>query len=103
MLELSGEADIATVALLRQELTELVRSGCEHAVLDVTELTFCDVASTRLIFTARRLMPVTVTGATGSVQRVFDLMEALQAQRLPSYLPPTQLTRQPVLRARLSA
>ncbi len=103
VLELSGEADITTVPLLRRELTELVRSGCEHAVVDVTELTFCDVASTRLIMIARRLVPVTLTGATGSVKRVFDLMESLQAQRLPRYLEASQLARQPVGRSRLSA
>lgn len=103
VLELSGEADIATLSLLRQELTQLARSQCEHAVLDVTPLSFCDVASSHLILTARRLAPVTVIGATGSVKRVFDLMESLQAQRLPSYLSPTEARqRQLVLRSRLS-
>jgi anti-anti-sigma regulatory factor len=103
VLELVGETDVATVAFLRRELTQLVRSQCEHAVLDLTRLTFCDVASAHLILTAGRLMPVTVTGATRSVKRVFDLMESLEAQRLPHYLAPNPLTRQPVVRSRLSA
>jgi hypothetical protein len=103
VLELSGEADIATLGLLRHELTQLVRSQCAHAVVDVSPLLFCDVASTHLILTARRLMPVTVTGATGSVKRVFDLMESLQAQRVPRYLAAGHLTLQPATRSRLSA
>jgi len=102
VLELSGEADIATESLLRLELTQLVRSQRELAVVDVTRLMFCDVASAHLILTAHRLVPVTVTGATGSVRRVFNLMEALQAQRLPCHLSPSQPMPQPVPRARLA-
>jgi len=103
VLELSGEADIATLDLLRQELMQLARSQGAHAVVDVSPLLFCDVASTHLILTAGRLMPVTVTGATGSVKRVFDLMESLQAQRLPRFLAAGQLTGLPVTRSRISA
>lgn len=102
VLELSGEADIATMALLRQELGQLARSRCEHAVLDVSGLVFCDVASAHLILTARRMMPVTVTGATGSVKRVFDLLERLNAQRLPHYLTSGHPQGQPVVLPRIA-
>ena len=86
LLELSGEADITTLALLRQELALLAATTHEDAVVDVTRLTFCAVASAHMILTARRTKPVTVRGATGSVKRVFDLLDALRMQRLPSYL-----------------
>ena len=85
VLQLFGEADIATLAMLRRELAHLAATHQEDVVVDVAGLTFCDVASAHLILTARRRVPVTLSGATGSVKRVFDLVSALQAQRLSSY------------------
>ena len=82
-LELSGEADIATLALLRQEVALLTAMDRADAVVDVTHLTFCDVASAHLILSARRTKPLTLRGATGSVARVFDLLDALRMQRRP--------------------
>jgi anti-anti-sigma regulatory factor len=87
VLELSGEADITTLDLLRGALGQLATIHGQDVVVDVGKLGFCDVASAHLILTARRMMPITLSGATGSVERVFALMEALQRQRLPRYLP----------------
>jgi len=86
VLELSGETDIATVGLLRQEVAYLARSNPGEAVVDVTQLEFCDVAAAQLIRVAGRRIPFTLRGATGPVKRVLDLLEALQQQRLPHYL-----------------
>jgi anti-anti-sigma regulatory factor len=80
MLELSGEADIATLGLLRQELARLATLQRADVVVDVTGLAFCDVASAESILAARRTNPVTVIGASGTVKRVFDLLDALQRQ-----------------------
>ena len=87
VLELSGEADITTVDLMRVAVGQVSTIHGQDVVVDVSNLGFCDVASAHLILTARRMMPVTVSGATGSVKRVLDLMDALQRQRLPRYLP----------------
>jgi anti-anti-sigma regulatory factor len=76
-LELSGEADIATLAMLGAELADAVRKDREDLVVDLTGLRFCDVHSAHLILTARRPKPVSLTGASGSVKRVFDLLDAL--------------------------
>jgi anti-anti-sigma regulatory factor len=86
VLELSGETDIATFPLLRQELAYLASSHPGEAVVDVTRLEFCDVAAAQLILVAGRSVPFTLRGATGPVKRVFDLLDALQKQRLPHYL-----------------
>jgi anti-anti-sigma regulatory factor len=85
MLELSGEADIATLGLLKQELARVATLQRPDVVVDVTGLAFCDVASAELILATRRTNPVTVIGARGTVKRVFDLLDALQRQRLPRY------------------
>ena len=102
VLELAGEADIATELLLEHELAQLVAGCSEQAVVDVTWLSFCDIASAHLILTTRRWVPVSVVGATRSVQRVFDLLDLVQAQRLPHYLPARHSEAQPVRRPHLS-
>lgn len=90
VLELSGEADIATLALLRQELAHMVAVQPADVVVDVTALAFCDVASAELILAARRTSPVRVVGATGSVKRLFDLLDRLKEQRLGRYDTPSE-------------
>lgn len=86
VLELSGEADVATVRMLAEELARArVADGCD-VVVDVSELTFCDVASARLLRTAQRSVPVALRGATGPVKRVLDLVDALQEDRIPRHL-----------------
>lgn len=87
VLELSGEADIATVGLLREELAHMATMSREDVVVDVSALTFCDVASADLLLTACGTSLVTLSGATGPVQRVFDLVDALQMHGLPACLP----------------
>ena len=100
LLELTGEADIATSALLRQELALLAATNRADAVVDVTSLTFCDVASAHLILTARRTKPLAVRGATGSVKRVFDLLDALRMQRQPRHLESSHPGAHPAVEAR---
>ncbi|HWO52091.1 MAG TPA: STAS domain-containing protein [Ornithinibacter sp.] len=92
VLELSGEADVTTMDMLRRELAQVAIVDRADSVVDVTKLSFCDVASAHLILTARRTIPVTVTGATGSVQRVFDLVDALKAHGLHRARSPIQPT-----------
>jgi anti-anti-sigma regulatory factor len=87
VLELSGEADIATLGLLRQELAHLATTNTGEAVVDVTRLEFCDVAAAQMILVAACTIPFTLRGAAGPVKRVFDLLDALQKQRLPHHLP----------------
>lgn len=87
VLELSGEADVATLGLLRQELAHLATTNTGEAVVDVTRLKFCDVAAAQMILVAGCASPFTLRGATGPVERVFDLLDALQKQRMPHHLP----------------
>lgn len=91
VLELSGEADVATLDLLRQELAHLATTTTGEAVVDVTRLEFCDVASAQLILVSGSTVPFTLRGATGRVSRVFDLLDALQKQSLPHHLPGSHL------------
>lgn len=78
VLELSGEADIATLAMLGEELAVAVAMNREHLVVDVTSLRFCDVRSAHMILTARTTGGMDVKGATGSVKRSLDLVTSLQ-------------------------
>jgi hypothetical protein len=76
-LELSGEADIASLPMLTEELADAVGMDRDDLVVDVTGLRFCDVRSAHLILTARGPRPVSLTGAAGSVKRIFDLVDTL--------------------------
>jgi anti-anti-sigma regulatory factor len=100
--ELSGEADLATMRLLRHELALLATREHADVVVDVTGLAFCDVASAELILAARRTHAVTVTGATGTVKRVFDLLDALQLQCLPRHQAVGHAPSQPLVRVPLA-
>jgi hypothetical protein len=88
-LELSGEADVATMSLLWHELAEMATIRRADLVVDVTGLTFCDVASAELCLAAERTCALTVTGAKGSVKRVFGLLDAPRARTLPPPRTPT--------------
>ena len=83
VLELSGEADISTVEMLTEELAQVVALNRDDVVVELSHLTFCDIESAHSIMTARRMTPFTVSGATGTVQRVFDLLGTLQARPEP--------------------
>ena len=96
VLELSGEADIATMSMLRRELALLTTLDHAGAEVDVTDLTFCDVASAHLLLTAQRRVPLVLHGASGSVKRVLDLLEVLQTQRLPMYRSLARPSEQPI-------
>lgn len=82
VLAVSGEADIATIAELRDELALLgAARGRGHLVVDLSGLDFCDVACASLLLTARRTLPCSVGGASGAVRRVLDLVDALRLPR----------------------
>lgn len=81
ILELSGEADVATLVMLREELAQMIASRRACLVVDLRGLTFCDVATADVILTARWTAPVTLIGAAGPVKRVLDLLDARQARR----------------------
>lgn len=103
LLELSGEADCATVDLLRRELARMGASGRADVVVDVTQLTFCDGMSAHLILTSRRPAPVTLSGAKGPVKRVLDLVDGLQMHGLPGYRSVSRTPSRRLARADLSA
>lgn len=82
-LELSGEADLTTLTILRLALARSLGMHGDHVVIDVTGLRFCDIHSAQLILSVSRTTPTTVIGAHGSVRRVMELLDSLQ--RVPRY------------------
>ena len=71
VLELSGEADMATWGLVRMVGAQMATVTDRCIVVDVGNLDFCDVTSAHLIMGTRQDIPVSVSGATGSVRRVW--------------------------------
>lgn len=89
VLELSGEADVVTLGVLRAELAHAVAMNHERVVVELSRLRFCDVQSAHSILAASRATPITVRGATGSVRRTFDLLGSLQQRSGYGAVPPS--------------
>jgi hypothetical protein len=83
VLALSGEADLATHAVLEGGLAEAAQMKREKLILDVTRLRFCDVGCAELILTTAQTTPLALAGATGIVRRVFEFLDPVE--RVPRY------------------
>lgn len=83
VVDLLGEADLATWDLLEQELDRAARMDRDKVVLNLTRLRFCDVHCAQLILAAATTTQLIIAGASGPVRRVFEVLDP--AQRLPRY------------------
>jgi len=77
-LLLSGELDIASAPMLEATLASVTAKGASEVVLDLTELTFMDSTGLRAVLSLHELCSqegyaFSLTGANGSVQRLFEL------------------------------
>ena len=75
---LCGEADVLSLPMLTEELAHAVAMSPELLVVDVTDLSFCDVRCAHAILAARQAVPTDLIGAVGSVRRVLDALSSLQ-------------------------
>jgi anti-anti-sigma regulatory factor len=83
VVELYGEADLATWGLLQDELDRAAQMDRDTVVLDVTHLRFCDVHCAQMILAAAATTRMIIAGASGPVGRVFEVLDP--AQRMPRY------------------
>ncbi|MET8246118.1 STAS domain-containing protein [Streptomyces sp. NPDC005202] len=56
VLRVSGELDLVTSPVLRQQVHEAVAQGRHHLVLDLSEVFFCDSSGVGVLIAARRLI-----------------------------------------------
>ncbi len=75
---LGGELDLATVDFVRQELEALRSAGWQQLVLDLSEVSFMDLAGVRLLLSAfeqsdRAGSLFRVRGASPQVRRILEL------------------------------
>jgi anti-sigma B factor antagonist len=85
-LVLAGELDIASTPILEATIAGLCENGRSAIVLDLSKVTFMDSTGLRAVLAADKLCQgyghrFSLTGATGAVQRLFELtgvMGALQ-------------------------
>lgn len=77
VLELCGECDIASDHLLEPALTHALHAARERGslVVDVSQLSFCDAHSAGLVMKASTTIRTVLSGAHGTVKRVFDLID----------------------------
>ena len=78
VVALCGEADLATRGVLESQLFQALEPPREAIVIDVTLLTFCDVACADLVLGAGMTRGASLVGASGPVLRVFELVRRLE-------------------------
>lgn len=93
MLRISGELDLGSSHMVRQQVHEAVAAGRRHVVLDLSEVRFCDSSGVGVLIAARRLLHscggrlrlvLPVRGPVGSVEpsHVHRVLGALGVRRL---------------------
>jgi anti-anti-sigma factor len=78
VVELFGEADVSTRRTLEEALTRGLSRGRGAMLLDVSHLTFCDAACVGAVLDANTDGGVVLAGASGSVSRVFEILDPEQ-------------------------
>lgn len=93
VLRLSGELDLVSSHMVRQQTHEAVAAGRRHVVLDLSEVQFCDSSGVGVLIAARRLLHscggrlrlvLPARGPVGSVEpsHVHRVLGALGVRRL---------------------
>jgi anti-sigma B factor antagonist len=85
---LRGELDVATAPPLQRRLDTVIHRGARQLVVDLANLSFCDLAGVRVLLSADRELRtrggrLTLLGPCGCVSRistVFDLTSQLPIQ-----------------------
>lgn len=78
VFHLTGDIDVAVVPRLRGSLEQVIETGCENIVLDLSEVTYADSSALGLlVWLDHRLQPragkAILTGANHDVARIFEL------------------------------
>ncbi|GAB4275426.1 MAG: hypothetical protein Kow0056_04940 [Coriobacteriia bacterium] len=77
VVRLDGDLDLAVVPELREQLSQVVETGCEHIVLDMERVTYLDSTALGLIvWLDRQLAPdgrVALVGMNPDVKRIVEL------------------------------
>ncbi|MDF1541591.1 MAG: anti-sigma factor antagonist [Anaerosomatales bacterium] len=78
VFHLAGDIDVAVVPDLRGSLDQVIETGCENIVLDLTEVTYADSSALGLlVWLDHRLQPregkAILAGANDDVARIFEL------------------------------
>jgi anti-sigma B factor antagonist len=75
-LLLTGELDIATAPALERLMRDLMRDPETAVVLDVSALTFCDLAGLRVLTATYGGTRISLHGAQPSLERMLELTGA---------------------------
>ena len=88
LIRLRGELDVATAPRLEQRVDTLIQRGVHHLVVDLADLSFCDLAGVRVLMGADRQLRavggrLTLLGPcrwVSCILTVFDLTDRLPIQ-----------------------
>jgi anti-anti-sigma factor len=82
IIALDGDLEIANVAAIESELSQIEASDCSHIVLDLRRLSFLDSTGVHLLISAHERAtasgkPLALVVDDGPVRRVLDVCGAL--------------------------
>lgn len=84
VLDLTGDCDLATWAVLRNGIAAALAGGSDSVIVDMSHVGFCDGRSTAMILNLRRRTArLAVAGLEAATRRVFDLLDP--TQEVPRY------------------
>lgn len=76
VLDLTGDCDLATWAMLRDGLAAALAGGSDSLIVDLSHVAFCDSYSTAMILNVRRRTArLAVVGLNSATRLVFDLLD----------------------------
>jgi len=86
-VQLGGELDFATAAGLRRHLDTLMFGNISHLVVDLGDLTFCDLAGVRVLLRANRELrarggDLTLLGPCPWVSRILTALDLTDQLRI---------------------
>jgi anti-sigma B factor antagonist len=78
IVQVQGDVDMSTAGLLDSRLQELVASGTEHLVVDLSECRYFDSEGIKVLIRAHNALGrergrIAISGAQGTVLRVFRI------------------------------
>lgn len=74
VLTVTGEADLASGRFLKEAIDGAIADGAAEVVVDGSRITYLDSTMVRIVTSARQLVPLTITGLSPNLRRIFEVV-----------------------------
>lgn len=74
ILTVTGEADLASGRFLQDAIDGAISDGAAEVVVDGSAITYLDSTMVRIVTSARQRVPLTITGLSPNLRRIFEVV-----------------------------